>query len=138
MLDRIDPASSKEVANCVRDDLGRVNYAELDLGQLLLPAIRKQLNDLGLPVRVNAKQVGYELRCHAPTSFDLEYTRLLGYGAVEALSSGKKTVMVVRDYDRLSYIPLTEMQTEDGRIRSRKVDLNSDLYRVSRSYMIRD
>jgi hypothetical protein len=45
--------------------------------------------------------------------------------------------MVTRDFDKLGFIPLESMAGSDGIIKSRGVDLSSDLYRVARSFMIR-
>jgi hypothetical protein len=45
--------------------------------------------------------------------------------------------MVTRDFDKLGFIALESMAGDNGVIRSRGVDLSSDLYRVARSFMIR-
>jgi 6-phosphofructokinase 1 len=95
------------------------------------------LKDAGLDSHMVRKNIGYELRCCDPISFDIEYTRFLGYGAVQHILGGHSGIMVTRDFDKLGFIPLESMVGEDGLIRSRGVDLSSDLYRVARSFMIR-
>jgi ATP-dependent phosphofructokinase / diphosphate-dependent phosphofructokinase len=119
ILDVIDPKDSPSLSNCARDELGRIRYSSLELGEVLLPSIRKCLKDEGLDeIKVNTKNIGYELRCHAPVSFDIEYTTFLGY-------------------DELSYIQLADMM-HDGIIKTRSVDLDSTLYEVARSFMSQD
>lgn len=135
VLDTLDPTSHPLLASCPRDELGRLRYNELELGDILRPLLRTELGSL--PITITAKNIGYELRCHAPSSFDIEYTSFLGFAAVEAHSRGLAGVMVARDIDRIAFVPLAEMVGADGKIRSRTVDLNSDAYRVARSFMIR-
>ena len=135
LLDIFDPSSHPLLAACPRDELGRLRYTELELGDIIKPLLRTELG--ALPLTLTAKNIGYELRCHAPTSFDIEYTSFLGYAAVEAHAKGLTDVMVARDLDSISYVPLGELIDKNGKVRSRTVDLQSDAYRVARSFMIR-
>jgi ATP-dependent phosphofructokinase / diphosphate-dependent phosphofructokinase len=137
IVDVLDPESSEELANIPRDELGRVRYNMLEIGDVVAPPLRDLCKQHGLNVKINTKNIGYELRCHRPVSFDVEYTTFLGYGAVQLLKQGLSGVMVVRDYDRLDYRYLSDMILEDGKISSRTVDLDSDYYRVASSFMIR-
>jgi ATP-dependent phosphofructokinase / diphosphate-dependent phosphofructokinase len=138
ILDVLDPTGSDTLTNCQRDELGRIRYSSVELGEVLLPRIREQLKQEGLSdIKVNTKNIGYELRCHAPVSFDVEYTTFLGYGAVEYLEQGKSGIMVTREFDQLSYIDLESMIQADGTIKTRSVDLNSTLYKVATSFMSR-
>jgi 6-phosphofructokinase len=86
--------------------------------------------------------LGYELRCARPTPFDIDYTRTLGYGAMrfllgeyeENLTGG----MVCLDNGRIRILPFEELiDPSTGRTKVRMVDINSEHYRVARSYMIR-
>lgn len=137
LLDCLDPESSPLLRACPRDELGRVHYAHIELGEVIAPAVRARCADAGLDIRVLTKNIGYELRCHQPVSFDVEYTRFLGHGAVQFLAEGLSGVMVARDFDRITPIPLTNLLDSNGAVRSRRVDLSSDLYRVAQSFMVR-
>jgi 6-phosphofructokinase len=137
LLDCIDPESSPILRACSRDALGRIEYSQVELGEVILPSLRARLKEARIDCKLITKNIGYELRCHRPVSFDIEYTKFLGYGAVKHLLDGKSGIMVTREFDRIGYENLEHMLQEDGTIRSRKVDLQSDLYRVARSFMFR-
>lgn len=137
ILDRLNLASVPELKDIPRDELGRLRYADLELEDVISRELKKLCKEAGLQIRCTTKNIGYELRCHEPISFDIEYTRFLGFGAVRYLLEDKRGIMVVRDFDNLGYITLESMIDDRGFIRSRTVDLNSDLYRVARSFMIR-
>lgn len=137
IIDVLKTEGCRELEECPRDEIGRIKYADLEIGDLLLPRIRERCVANGRPVVVNTKNIGYELRCHHPVSFDIEYTTFLGFGAVRLLDEGRKSVMVTRDFDRISFQSLESMLDETGRMKSRTVDLDSDLYRAARSFMVR-
>jgi 6-phosphofructokinase 1 len=137
ILDCLDTERSAALQQCVRDDMGRIRYSQIELGDVLIPPLKEMLKESKLDVHMITKNIGYELRCCDPVSFDVEYTKFLGYGAVQHILGGNSGIMVTRDFDKLGFIPLESMAGSDGIIKSRRVDLSSDLYRVSRSFMIR-
>ncbi len=137
ILEKFDFSRIPELKDCPRDDMGRIQYTELELEDLVTAALRRKLVKAGLNIRIVKKNIGYELRCHDPVSFDIEYTKFLGYGAVNYLLKGASACMIVRDDDQIGAIPLASMLDANGSIRSRTVDLKSDLYKVARSFMIR-
>jgi 6-phosphofructokinase 1 len=136
ILDRFDPDATAELKDCPRDELGRITYSEIELGEVVLPHLRKMCREAGLDTVIKTKDIGYELRCAPPIPYDLEYTKFLGFGAVRLLLDGHRAVMVTRDYDNLSFQSLESM-ADDGKIISRTVNLTSDFYVVGRSFMIR-
>lgn len=137
ILDCINAERSSALQGCVRDDMGRIRYSQIELGDVIIPPLKQMLKDVNLDVHIITKNIGYELRCCDPISFDVEYTKFLGYGAVQHVLAGNSGIMVTRDFDKLGFIPLESMAGSDGVIKSRGVDLSSDLYRVARSFMIR-
>ena len=137
ILEKFDLSQIPELKDCPRDELGRIQYPELELEDLVSAALRRKLTKAGQNIRIVKKNIGYELRCHNPVSFDIEYTKFLGYGAVNYLLKGVSGCMIVRENDQIRAIPLESMIDAKGSIRSRSVDLNSDLYKVARSFMIR-
>lgn len=137
ILDMLDAEGDPVLANCPHDELGRIRYSEIELGDVILPHLRKMCAEEDLSIQITSKNIGYELRCADPMSFDVEYTTFLGYGAVKHLCEGGTGVMVARDFDKLGYVPLKDLALPDGSIMSRVVDLNSDYYKVARSFMIR-
>ena len=137
VIDCIDPEQSPVLKSCSRDPLGRIEYSQVELGEVILPSLRNQCKEANIDCKIITKNIGYELRCHRPVSFDIEYTKFLGYGAVKHILDGHSGVMVTRDFDKLGFERLEHMIQEDGNIRSRRVNLESDLYRVARSFMFR-
>lgn len=137
VLQKIDPNSNERIKNCPRDNIGRLSYSKIDIGELLLPIIEEKVTAMNLKCKLYAKNLGYELRCHSPVSFDMEYTKFLGCGAVMHLNSGKTGVMVVRDFDQLSEVPLNDLVGSNGKMLSRTVNIGSDLYKIAAKYMFR-
>ena len=86
---------------------------------------------------VHAKDIGYELRCAPPVSFDVNYTRTLGFGAVRYLVNGGSGALIALSGGRVRPISLGELlDPATGRIRTRQVDLTTEAYRVARDYMV--
>jgi hypothetical protein len=44
---------------------------------------------------------------------------------------------VTKDFDRIGFLPFSELCLPDGSVRSQCIDLESDFYKVARSFMIR-
>ncbi len=121
-----------------KDSMGRARLSEIPLGRLLRSLVKKTLENLGINVTIVDKNIGYEMRAADPIPYDVEYTRNLGYGAVRFLVKGGTGSMIVVYEGNIRPIPFVEMiEFSDGRVRVRKVDLNSEAYEVARKYMIR-
>ena len=139
LADVLDHDSIPELQQAERDPHGNIRFAEVDFGALVKRAVRARLSELNVnDLLVVDKNVGYELRCHNPNSFDREYTRLLGYGAVDFLLSGGSEAMITRQEDMLIPIPFSEfIDPQTGRAQVRLVDVNTVQYSVARKYQIR-
>ncbi|HUJ05187.1 MAG TPA: diphosphate--fructose-6-phosphate 1-phosphotransferase [Streptosporangiaceae bacterium] len=125
-----------------RDEHGNVRLAELELDRLLAREVRDRFRQRGAKVTVEGKNIGYELRCAPPIPFDIEYTRDLGYGAVDYLrrvlegdEPGGMTTIQDGHMVPLPFGSFSDPQT--GRVRIRLVNVESSSYRVAREYMIR-
>ncbi|HEV2281480.1 MAG TPA: diphosphate--fructose-6-phosphate 1-phosphotransferase [bacterium] len=135
LLENLDPATLGPVE---RDSYGNLRLAELDLGRLLRARVTENLASRGLRVQIQPLDLGYELRCAPPDGFDIQYCRGLGYSAIRFLLQGGSGAMVTVQGDRLVPIPFGEiMDPATGRIRVRRVDVQSEMYAVYLSYMIR-
>ena len=116
--------------------------AELELDRLLARQLKERFKARGRSVTVEGKDIGYELRCAPPIPFDIEYTRDLGYGAVEYLKQILQTSepggMITLQDGHMVPLPFGSFtDPETGRVRIRLVDTGSSSYRVAREYMIR-
>jgi ATP-dependent phosphofructokinase / diphosphate-dependent phosphofructokinase len=125
-----------------RDEHGHVRLAELELDRLLAKQVKDRFKERGQKVTVASKNIGYELRCAPPIPFDIEYTRDLGYGAVDylkrVLAGGEPGGMVTIQEGHLVALPFGSFtDPETGRVRIRLVNVKSSSYQVAREYMIR-
>jgi 6-phosphofructokinase 1 len=127
-----------------RDEHGHIRLAELELDRVLARLVKERLKGRGMKITIEGKNIGYELRCAPPIPFDIEYTRDLGYGAVEYLkhladgANGEIGAMITLQEDRVVPLPFGSFSDpQTGKVRIRGVDVASTSYRVAREYMIR-
>ena len=137
LIDILDEDRVVQIEDAPRDEIGRLNFSEVRLEDLVVKALKNRIKKENLSNIFKGENIGYVLRCADPIPFDVEYTKFLGYGAVKFLMAGKSGIMVVRNDDKLDYVELDTMADENGRIRSRQVDINSDFYRVASNFMIK-
>jgi 6-phosphofructokinase 1 len=125
-----------------RDEHGNVRLAVLELDRLLARQVKDRFRERGEKVTVEGKNIGYELRCAPPIPYDIEYTRDLGYGAVDYLKrapggDGLGSMITIQEGD---VVPLpfgSFSDPETRRVRIRLANVESSSYRVARQYMIR-
>ncbi len=133
------PASALATLEGVeRDAFGHIRIADVPIGSVLRDGVRRRLAEIGIDATVLAKDIGYELRCAKPVSFDVDYTRTLGYGAVRYLVGGGSGALIALSGGHVAPVALDELlDPKTGRIRTRLVDITSEAYRVARDYMVR-
>lgn len=126
------------LAGVERDAHGHIRIAEIDFGNIVKAEVLRRLVDLGLSPTIVAKNIGYEVRCADPIPFDMEYTRDLGYCAARYLLEGGTDALISIQRGQFAPIPFAEiMDPVTGRMRVRMVDIQSDRYKIARSYMLR-
>ena len=138
LVEQIRPSDIEGLEGVERDEHGHIRIAEVDFGNLVKAAVKKQLRELGISATIVAKNIGYEVRCADPIPFDMEYTRDLGYCAARYVIEGGTEALV--SIQRGSFLPVPFKQIMDpvtGRMRVRMVDITSDRYKIARSYMLR-
>lgn len=124
------------------DAAGHPRLSEVPLAYLLKEELKRRFDVRGDSVTIVGHVLGYELRCAAPKTSDLSYTRDLGHGGVRLLLDASRElpngVMVTLQDENLVPIPFSDMvDPETNRTRIRTVDLLSYSYSVARAYMIR-
>jgi len=138
LIDKLDPSELVELEDVERDEHGHVRFAEVDLARKVKAEVQGRLSERGLRVTITNKNVGYELRCADPISFDAEYCRDLGHGAVRFLLDGGSGAMISIQGGRLVPISFDDLaEPASGKTKVRLVDTNSEGFRVARAYMIR-
>jgi len=121
-----------------RDEHGHLWLADVNFGDALKRMLSRDLEALGVQVKLVDKEVGYELRCADPIAYDVDYTRSLGEAAVDFLLSGGSNATISLQHNQAIPIPFTEMIDGDtGRIRVRMVNIDSFTYRSAYKFMIR-
>ncbi|MFO0674989.1 MAG: diphosphate--fructose-6-phosphate 1-phosphotransferase [Polyangiaceae bacterium] len=121
-----------------RDPFGNIHAAKIKLGDILRDAVETRLLDFKLKGTIVGKSIGYEVRCADPIPFDMEYTRDLGYCAARFIIEGGSNAMISIQNGDFTPIPMEKMiDLENGRTRIRMVDIDSDRYKIARSYMLR-
>ena len=121
-----------------QQDLDGLQDVEINFGFVLKRAVEKELRSFGIKTTIVEKNIGYELRCADPISFDMEYTRDLGYCAAQFLLEGGNAAMVSIQNGRFIPIPFGDiLDPATGRTRVRMVDVESESYVIARRYMIR-
>jgi 6-phosphofructokinase len=129
---------STEHNNLEFDEHGHLRLSELNFPDILKYAINKRLKELDVNVRINDQEIGYELRCVDPCAFDIDYTRNLGFGAVDFLENGGTNAMITIQGDRIVPMSFEELRDpETGKTRIRAVDTSSLSFKIAREYMIR-
>lgn len=137
LIGKLDPAELEELQDVERDDHGHIRMAEVDLGRKVKVELQGRFLRRGIKVTITNKDIGYELRCADPISFDAAYCRDLGYHAVRFLAGGGSGAMITVQNGKLVPVPFASMRTAQGRTRVRNVDPSSESYRVAREYMLR-
>jgi len=144
VAERFSPEQLQSIPGVIveYDNYGHLRLAEVELGKILMQKIKERFNarnDKQTMVEIN---IGYVLRCADPIPYDQEYTRDLGYNAVEYLMSDKKeyqrNAMVCVDKGRFHPLYFEDMiNPETKKTEVRYVDIESDYYKVATKYMVR-
>ncbi len=121
-----------------RDEHGHIRLAEVNFSDIIKRAVKRVLKEVGISMTLVDKEIGYELRCADPVAFDVEYTRNLGYAAVEFLLGGGSMAMISIQNEKIKPIPFAEIRDpKTGKTAVRLVLTDSVRYCIARKYMIR-
>ncbi|PKB79260.1 MAG: 6-phosphofructokinase [SAR202 cluster bacterium Io17-Chloro-G9] len=143
---RLDPGDLAKVAGSEVNygSQGLIRPGEVPLATALRRQVQRRFLARGEEISMVDATLGYDLRSASPIPFDIDYTRTLGYGAVRFLLSDspndphKQHGLVCLENGRLAVVPFEDLRDgETGDIRLRRVDIQSEYYKVARQYMIR-
>ena len=126
------------------DQYGHLRLEEIPLEKILRRQIEERFRQRDEIINIVGWTLGYELRSASPIPFDIDYTRTLGYGAVRVLldeptdHQPNNGGMVCLTDGRLNLLKFDELRDPSTqRTRIRRVDIDSESYRVACEYMIR-
>jgi 6-phosphofructokinase 1 len=138
LIEKLDPRELAELQDVERDEHGHIRFAEVDLARKVKAEVQGRLSERDIRLTITNKNLGYELRCADPISFDAEYCRDLGHGAIRFLVGGGSGAMVSIQSGRLVPIPFSDIRDPvTGKTRVRLVDTTGEAYRAARAYMLR-
>ncbi len=138
LVEVVNTADIAGLEGVERDAHGHIRIAEVDFGNIVKAAVQKELANLKIRSTIVSKNIGYELRCADPIPFDMEYTRDLGYCAARYAIEGGDQALISIQRGRFIPVPFDKiMDPQTGRMRVRMVDIDSDRYKIARSYMLR-
>jgi ATP-dependent phosphofructokinase / diphosphate-dependent phosphofructokinase len=138
LVEKLDKADLESFEGVERDAHGHLRLAEVNFSDIIKRAVKKVLAEFGVSMTLVDKEIGYELRCAPPVAFDVEYTRNLGYAAVEFLLQGGNKALISIQNERIVPIPFEQIRDpKTGKTSVRLVDVQSVRYRIARKYMIR-
>ena len=146
VAEKMDP---EELAGLPGVEVSRDQHGHLRLGDILIEkALRREIQNRfaarGENLAIIDMNVGYELRSAPPNSFDIDYTRSLGWGAARFLldegrrGDGETGALICVVGGNIEALPFERLRDPDtGRTRVRRVDIEGNAYQIARRYMIR-
>ncbi len=138
LIEKLDPQEIAGLQDVERDEHGHIRFAEVDLARKVKAEVQGRLSERGIRLTIMNKNIGYELRCADPISFDASYCRDLGHSAIRFLLNGGSDAMVSLQDGRLVPISFDDLRDPvTGKTRVRMVNIRGENYRVAREYMIR-
>lgn len=132
LLDRMDPQDLASFVTLEYDEHNNPRLSEIDLGRVIRDVLQKRFKERALDVGWITKIIGYELRCVDPVAFDVQYTRTLGFGAVDFLANGQGNGLISLQDGKL--VPLRFEDLRDpatGKVRIRRVDVQGGAWLAS-------
>ncbi|MDH5756074.1 MAG: diphosphate--fructose-6-phosphate 1-phosphotransferase [Nitrospinota bacterium] len=138
LAEKLDEAQLAAMGQLEYDEHGHPRLSEIDFGRVVKTRVRQELAKLGIKMTIVDKDIGYELRCADPTSFEMEYVKELGFSAAKhALMGGSGDMVSIQDG---VFVPIpfyAIMDPSTGRTKVRMMDIHSEAYEMALEYMIR-
>jgi 6-phosphofructokinase len=145
--EKIDPAEMAKIpgVHVEYDAYDHIRLAEIPIETILKREVQRRFKERGEKVTITDLRLGYELRCAKPITFDIDYTRTLGFGAVRFLLSEPADVSLrtgglvsLGRGGHVRVLGFDELRDPGtGRTRVRCVDIEAEAYEVARQYMLR-
>lgn len=114
------------------DEHGHIELNAVSKSHLFASLISTEVKRAGLKNKCRPNELGYELRCCAPSAFDLYYTTKLGLGVYDLYSRGISGCMVTLDNtETITPLFLEDVEDCHGKIQTRLLDIEqSDVQQI--------
>ncbi|SDD86378.1 6-phosphofructokinase [Niabella drilacis] len=108
------------------DDHGHPELGNVSKAHIYNILLQNELKKLNIPVKSRPVELGYELRCLAPTAYDLEYCTFLGMGVKKLFDQGITGAVVTADATgNINPLYLKDVADEKGKVKPRLIDMQS-------------
>ena len=125
------------------DAHGHPELGNISKAHIFNTLLQEELNRLKISIKSRPVEIGYHVRCVKPSAFDKMYCTMLGLGVKQLFDVGKTGCMVTIDaLGNVKPLFLKDVEGEDGRIRPRVVDMESNtvkmVYSKNQQYLVKE
>jgi len=108
------------------DEHGHPELGTVSKAHIYNMLLQIRLKQLDIDIKSRPVEMGYELRCIAPTAFDLLYCSLLGIGVKKLFDEGLTGCMATSDpAGDITPLFLKDVEDASGRVKTRMVSMDS-------------
>lgn len=120
------------------DDHGHPELGKISKAQLFSTVLDAKLESLGLKVKTRPIEIGYDVRCHTPVSFDITYCSQMAFGVWKLFKAGETGCMVyINPIGIATPLYLKDLQDPvTGKILPRSVDITREKVQNVLRYML--
>ena len=116
--------------NLTFDSHGHPELSKVSKSHIINDLLQYKLKEIGLDVKTRPVELGYELRCCPPVSFDLTLCTLLGIGVKKIFDEGKSGCLVlVNARGETKSLNLADLPYQNNKIEPRLVNVDSEFAR---------
>ena len=110
------------------DEHGHPELGKISKAVLFADILEKKFKELNIKVKMRPVEIGYDVRCQDPIAYDLSYCTELAMGVYNLYAAGESGCMVYVDPQGNSNpLYLKDIQTPDGKIPPRRVDITNGI-----------
>lgn len=120
------------------DEHGHPELGKISKAVLFNTVLEAKLKAIGLDVKTRPIEIGYDVRCHTPVSFDITYCSQMAFGVWKLFEAGETGCMVyINAMGIATPLYLKDLQDPDtGKIMPRLVDISREKVQNVLRYML--
>lgn len=120
------------------DEHGHPELGKVSKAQILNTVLEQRLKVLGIKVKTRPIEIGYDVRCHTPVSFDITYCSQLAFGVWKLFQAGETGCMIyINTMGIASPLYLDDLtDPATGKIPPRLVDISREKVQNVIKYML--
>lgn len=120
------------------DEHGHPELGKVSKAQIFCTVLEAKLKELGLKAKIRPIEIGYDVRCHTPVSFDITYCSQMAYGVWKLFKAGETGCMVyINPVGIATPLYLKDLQDPaTGKIPPRCVDISREQVQNIIKYML--